>query len=493
MKPFAFARLSAYSCAFIGLILFTPNTFGQSLQPGFDKAEYIELLKVSAQFGDSTYRANFPRPQRFRSVYRASVVGLDNLWDLWTDGGNTAVVNLRGTTKNSVSWLANFYAAMVPAKGELQLSETETFAYHLADNPRAAIHVGWLIATAFLSKDILPKLDSSYRKGVRNVLVMGHSQGGAIAYLLTAHLYHLQQQGKLPADLRLKTYCSAGPKPGNLYFAYEYEGLTQGGWAYNVVNAADWVPEVPFSVQTVNDMNATNPFAGADKVIKKQSFLKRLVIRQVYNDLSKPALKAQKNYQKYLGRIASKTVRKNLNGYVPPDYYNSNHYVRTGNTIVLLPDSAYYRRYPDSQTTVFVHHLHPPYLYLAETTLPPVAPPTGEPTNPALTGTWELDYLAAPNTNLTTLYPDRRPSLTFAPDAARVSGSTGCNRFNAPLTTTGSTIRFPDAIATRRMMCPGEGENLFLSTIRRVNRFSVSGNSLTLLTDDVAVMRFVRK
>ena len=348
---------------------------GQSLQPGFDKAEYVELLKVSAQFGDSTYVAKFPRPQRFRSVYRATVTGLDNLWDLWTDGGNTAVVNVRGTTANSVSWLANFYAAMVPAKGELQLTDTDTFAYHLADNPRAAVHVGWLISTAFLSRDILPKLDSSYRRGTRNVFIMGHSQGGAIAFLLTAHLYHLQRQGKLPADIRFKTYCSAGPKPGNLYFAYEYEALTQGGWAYNVVNSADWVPEVPFSIQTVNDMNTTNPFAGADRVIKKQPFLKRLVLRKVYNDLSKPALKAQKNYQKYLGRVASNTVRKNLNGYVAPDYYNSNHYVRTGNTIVLLADSTYYRRFPDSAEKVFTHHFHPPYLFLAETTLPPVSLP----------------------------------------------------------------------------------------------------------------------
>lgn len=358
--------------ALLGGLLLTSAVAAQPLQPGFDKAEYLELLKVSAQFGDSSYTAKLPKPQRFRSVYRAPVVGLDNLWDLWTDGGNTVVINLRGTTTNSVSWLANFYAAMVPAKGDLQLSDRETFAYHLADNPRAAVHVGWLVATAFLSKDILSKLDSSYRKGVRNVLIMGHSQGGAIGYLLTAHLYNLQRQGKLPADLRLKTYCSAGPKPGNLYFAYEYEAMTQGGWAYNVVNAADWVPEVPFSIQTVQDLNVTNPFAGADQAIKKQPFLKRLVLRRVYNDLSKPALKAQKNYQNYLGRIAAKTVQKNLNGYVPPAYYNSNHYVRTGAIVVLQPDSAYYRRYPDSRTAVFVHHFHAPYLYLVEATLPPL-------------------------------------------------------------------------------------------------------------------------
>ena len=481
--------------ALLGLSVATVS-FAQPLQPGFNKAEYIELTKISARFGDSTYAATFPAPQQYRFVYRSPTVGLDNRWDLWANE-NTAVISLRGTTANSVSWLGNFYAAMVPAIGELQLSKTEVFPYHLADNPRAAVHVGWLVGTAFLAKDILPKIDSCYRKGIKNMLIVGHSQGGAIAYLLTAYLYNLQKQGKLPADIRFKTYCSAGPKPGNLYFAYEYEAMTQGGWAYNVVNAADWVPEVPFSIQTVNDMNVTNPFAGADAAIKKQPFFKRLVLRYVYNGLSKPAIKAQENYQKYLGNMASRTVKKNLNGYVAPDYYNSSHYVRTGAMVVLLPDSAYYRQYPDSKTKIFTHHIHPPYLYLAEkldlmtntiSASTVLAPPAA-----ALTGTWELDYMATPGADFASLYPNKKPSLTFDADNKRVSGSSGCNSFNAPLTLTGGDFRFPEAFAMTRMACPGNGEQTFLTTIKRINRYALSGNTLTLLTGDIAVMRFVRK
>ena len=64
--------------------------------------------------------------------------------------------------------------------------------------------------------------------------------------------------------------------------------------------------------------------------------------------------------------MASKTVSKNLNGYVPPEYYNSNHYVRTGPTVVLLADSVYFKTYPDSKEKIFTHHFHSPYLYLAE-------------------------------------------------------------------------------------------------------------------------------
>lgn len=355
-----------YVSALVALLLVPYGLLGQKLKPGFDKAEYIELLKISARFGDSTYVSAFPAPQQFKPVYRSPIMGLDNRWDLWADSQSTAVISIRGTTANSVSWLSNFYAAMVPARGEIQISSSEKFSYQLADDPKAAVHVGWLVSTAFLVNDMLPKIDSCYRAGIKDILIMGHSQGGAIAYLLTAHLKSLQKQSRLPADIQFKTYCSAGPKPGNLYFAYEYEAATQNGWGYNVVNSADWVPEVPFSIQTINDVNTTNPFKGAPALIKKQKLPQRIVLKYIYNSLSKPALKAQKNYQKYMGRLASRTVQKNLNGYVAPEYYQSSDYVRTGTTIVLKADSTYFSKYPDSDDKLFTHHFHPPYLYLAE-------------------------------------------------------------------------------------------------------------------------------
>ncbi|MEO5594677.1 MAG: lipase family protein [Chitinophagaceae bacterium] len=299
-------------------------------------------------------------------LYQSAVVGLDNLWDLWIDSNNVAVISIRGTTAKSESWLGNFYAAMVPAKGELQLSEKEIFKYQLAVNPRAAVHVGWLVSTAFLSKDILPKIDSCYKAGIKDIIIMGHSQGGAIAFLLTAYLYNLQKEQTLPADIRFKTYCSAGPKPGNLYFAYEYEAMTQYGWAYNVVNSADWVPETPMSIQTTDDYNNSNPFLGAKQMINKMKFPKNIALKYAYNRLDNPAKAARRRYQNYLGKMISKSLKKSIPGFKAPVYYNSNHYVRAGNTIVLLADSAYFKLFPESKTNLFPHHFHPPYLYLAD-------------------------------------------------------------------------------------------------------------------------------
>ena len=344
---------------------FTINGFAQQLKPGFDKAEYKQLMYISARTGASqpSYYAEIPEPD-YKMVYRSPVVGLDNLWDLWVNEKSVAVISIRGTTDKPASWLSNFYAAMVPAKGELKLAENDVFKYELASNPKAAVHVGWLLSTAYLIKDILPKIDSCHQSGIKEFIVMGHSQGGAIAFLLTSHLYSLQKQNRIPSDVRFKTYCSAGPKPGNLYYAYEYEKQTQNGWAYNVVNSADWVPETPVSIQTVNDFNQTNPFVNAKDAIKAQKFPVNIVLKHVYKKLDKPTRKAQKNYEKYLGTMTSKIIKNNLTDFVPPSYYNSNSYVRTGNTIVLLADENYYKQFPDNPKTIFVHHFHTPYLYL---------------------------------------------------------------------------------------------------------------------------------
>ncbi|PSK92633.1 lipase family protein [Taibaiella chishuiensis] len=336
----------------------------QALQPGFDRDEYAELLKINARHGDSTFVKKIPPPQHSAMVYRSPVVGIDNQWDLWMRDDKVAILSIRGTTAKQISWAANFYAAMTAAVGEIKINNTDTFRYHLADNPKAAVHIGWLLCTAYLSKDMLPRIDSCYRAGIREMIIMGHSQGGAIAYLVTAHFHNLQQQGRLPADIRFKTYCSAAPKPGNLFFAYDYENATRGGWAYNVVNAADWVPETPFSVQTLDDFNTTNPFVGARKMIRKQKFPMNWVAGYAYRRMSKPSFRAQRRYQRYLGGFVSKAIKKHLPGYVPPAYFPSNDYVRVGPTIVLPNDEAYYKQFPDGTPNVFMHHLFEAYLYL---------------------------------------------------------------------------------------------------------------------------------
>ena len=357
---------------FFLLCLLSTTTYAQVLRPHFDKEEYVELLKINQKTHLPREKwamdSLVPLPEKYAFHYRSPELAFDNRWDLWFHKTRAvAVLSVRGSIATEASWLANFYAAMIPAKGEIEWGESTKFRYELAESPNAAVHVGWLLAMAHLTASIESKIDSSYRAGVKDFILTGHSQGGGITYLLTAYLRTLQKNNRLPADLQFKTYCSAGPKPGNLFFAYEYEKMTEGGWAFNVVNTADWVPDVPFSLQTINDFPEVNPFGEADQVVKKQKFPKNLVLRHVYNKLSKPSLKAQKNYQAYLGERVSKAVKKQLPDIQLSDYYESNHYVRTGRTIVLVPDQAYRDRFPSTglETKIWTHHLIVPYLFLA--------------------------------------------------------------------------------------------------------------------------------
>lgn len=474
---------------FFGFLFLWSNFIlqAQSFRPGFDKQEYIDLMKVSAQFGDSAYAAQLSPPQDYRMIYRSPAMGLDNRWDLWQTDNGADVISIRGTTQKEISWLENFYAAMVPAKGTLQLSKTQTFRYNLSDNPRAAVHVGWLLATGFLANDMLPKIDSAYKAGQRNFYITGHSQGGAIAFLLTAYLYQLQKAGTLAKDIRFKTYCSAGPKPGNLYFAYDYEALTQQGWAYNVVNAADWVPQSPFSVQTVADFADVNPFANASAIIKKEKWPKRWVLNIAYNRLNKPSKETAERYQKYLGGYVAKSIRKALDGFKEPVYAATSDYVRTGATITLLPRDDYYQKFPQDKNKVFVNHFHQPYLYLVnqlnlETTSTAALLPEGD---------WELTGIEGGNTD--SLFTRNKPYLRFDANNQRISGNTGCNNFNAAVQTENNKLRIPGPIATTRMACEGAGEQLFLQALANANGYTLDGDKLLLVQDGKMLLRFAKK
>lgn len=349
------------------ILFFSATTLlsGQKLRPGFNKQELLELIYLSARQADTVYYRNIPAPEKFSIVYRSPVMGLLNRWDLAVTKDSVAAISVRGTTRSTTSWLENFYSAMVPATGQLTLAPDFTFNYQLARNPRAAVHVGWLIGMAALSRDIRVKLDSCSRAGIRNFLIVGHSQGGAIAYLLTAYLRQLQASGQIDPDIQFKTYCIAAPKPGNLYFAYDYEVATASGWAFNIVNTADWVPETPATIQTVDDFNPLNPFRNARGLISRQKFPQNIAMGYAFNQLAKPTRKARRKNQKYLGTLAGKVVQKQLPGFAPPPYYPSANYTRAGNVIILPANEAYYQKYPNTSENLFTHHLLGAYLYLA--------------------------------------------------------------------------------------------------------------------------------
>lgn len=344
------------------------HSFSQTqLKPGFNSNEYLDLLSLafySSSIPDSTERGK--TKDRYTLQYRSPEVGLLNRWTLYLRDDNVATIDVRGTVNKTTSWLANFYAAMIPANGILQLNDSTFFEYKLASDPKAMVHVGWTISLGYLGPDIVQKINTLYKeKQTKEFLIFGHSQGGAITLLLRSYLHYEMEKGNLPKDIVFKTYASAAPKPGNMYFVYDYDFITRGYWAHTVVNSSDWVPETPFSIQTLKDFNDANPFINIKPSLKKQKFIVRIAGNMVYNKINRTTRKAQQKMEKYLGsKMYKLAIKKALPELKEPDYSHGNNFMRAGVPVVLIGDEEYHKLFLTDPNKPFNHHSFGAYSYL---------------------------------------------------------------------------------------------------------------------------------
>ena len=343
------------------LFLLSALTGRSQLTPtGFDPKEYLDLLDI----GNQSYIKKDSASSAVL-IYRSPEMGLKNQFDIWLRADNTAVICIRGTVQDVSSWLENFYSAMTPASGTIQVNDSTVFKYQLAEDPRAAVHVGWMIGLAHMAPSIVEQINILHReKMIKNFILFGHSQGGALCFLTSSYLYYLRKNGGLANDISFKSYCSAAPKPGNLYYAYDYDFITRNGKSYTVVNTADWVPESSFSIQTIDDFNKVNPFTNIKPALKKQKMLVRWYLNGVYNKLDNSSRKANKKFNKYLGKKLFPQVKKFLPQLKEPAYAGTLNYMRAGTPVVLMTDSAYHAKYDKSPDQVFQHHLFEPYAWL---------------------------------------------------------------------------------------------------------------------------------
>lgn len=351
---------------FPAFFCFIDTVQAQRLQPGFDIREYLLVLKTSFLQADTPWTSNkITPPENAHLVYRSAEMGLFNRWDLWVRDDKTAIISIRGTIANKESWLENFYAGMIPATGSLRLNDSTEFRYRLARDSGAFVHAGWTLALAYMAPEIVAKIKECYQQGIHDFIIAGHSQGGAITFLLRSYLQYLDDPD-FPKDITFKTYSSAAPKPGNLYYAYDYDYITRNGWGLRVVNMRDWVPETPFSLQTTNDFNHPNPFMNVKGAVKKQHLLVRLVISSMYNKLDRSTKRGSRRMQKLLGRRLYTQVKKSLPGYQMPPFVNSHHYMPAGTPVILYPPPGYDEQFKFDGKNIFIHHMYEPYKLLAE-------------------------------------------------------------------------------------------------------------------------------
>lgn len=108
-----------------------------------------------------------------------------------------------------------------------------------------------------------------------------------------------------------------------------------------------------------------------------------------------------------------------------------------------------------------------------------------------LTGTWELEYISGPRIAFDGLYPSNKPTLSITADG-KLSGNSSCNRYTGSYTKNQNQLHF-GPIASTKMACAGNGESVYFKTLEKITAFSVEQDKLTLIADDIALMRFHRK
>ncbi|MDR6967497.1 heat shock protein HslJ [Flavobacterium arsenatis] len=114
----------------------------------------------------------------------------------------------------------------------------------------------------------------------------------------------------------------------------------------------------------------------------------------------------------------------------------------------------------------------------------------------SLEGNWELTYISGPRIAFDGLYPNEKPNITFNINENLVVGKNSCNNYSGSFKAEASKITFNESgMVSTKMFCEGAGESTYMNTLQKINGYSISedGKTLTLLTGDVAMMRFERK
>jgi hypothetical protein len=151
---------------------------------------------------------------------------------------------------------------MIKGTGSVQLGPLQ-FDYQFAADPQAAVHIGFALGALLLLKDptngILSQLAKNGVGASSKVFISGHSQGAAIATLIRSYL---QYAPDAPKQVDYKTYVYAQPKPGNDHYAEDFESrFCDVELAFRVTNSLDWVPQVPFTIEFITDINKPNPLS----------------------------------------------------------------------------------------------------------------------------------------------------------------------------------------------------------------------------------------
>jgi len=267
-------------------------------------------------------------PPEYIRVYASPSMGMDNQFQVY-EYNNTGVIVIRGSTANPTSWMANIYASMIPAAGEISISGTPR-PYRFAEDPAATVHSGYALATVIMANEILQQIQQLNQKGIYHIYITGHSQGGSLAQMIRAYLENLPE-GRISDKNQFKTYAFAPPMIGDAVFAREYDArFSRKNTSYTIINPGDPVPLFPSGMSQDGGRSAVQMFSGGEPNDFRSMLMSFLF--QTMNDTIA-------SFANQMGQNLLATLSNSMGDIKMPAYANQFKYNRTGEVIEIKPVS----------------------------------------------------------------------------------------------------------------------------------------------------------
>ena len=295
----------------------------------------------------------------------------DSAWTLWKKTNSVQPVYalaFRGTVfsdKRSVE--EDAIATTVSAQYGIEFPRHKFLPVIFATLPRAEVHEGFAYAVFSQLFDarfgVLTNVAGVIEPG-STLIITGHSQGAALATLAHAFFYYAADAGlssAVPANLTLKSYVFAQPKPGNAQFAMDFSRITGGGASSFVFNnTLDPVPMLPpthlFAAEATEDIRSQN---GGIKLLRSINngfnSVRRAISSLASDSLAGKisSLQAKKQVDFYaLGILQAGSTNQTVGGV-------SQNYVVAGNLIPLrgfTHGRRYYGNCKDEHDDFIQHH-----------------------------------------------------------------------------------------------------------------------------------------
>jgi hypothetical protein len=134
---------------------------------------------------------------------------------------------------------------MIPTEGVIEIKGIE-YPYDLGMKKNAAVHCGYVLGITYIITDVLEQIQYLNADGIYDIYLTGHSQGAALAQVLTAYLESVKGSD-ISEKNTFKTYAFASPKVGNRAFSEGYSLNYGNRSSFHIVNSKDVVPALPLT------------------------------------------------------------------------------------------------------------------------------------------------------------------------------------------------------------------------------------------------------